>query len=137
MGNWATVAYWAIRCNRRNSQATERRTRAGGKQAGSIGFWLRQFKMSPGCNIGYRKDIARRLPVLLIFLSAVAAPAQTCLTTSDMDEPTRNALVATGKRFYDLAAHGDAASLRQDAIASLATNFSGIEAAIRENQANL
>jgi hypothetical protein len=75
--------------------------------------------------------------VLLIFLSAIAAPAQTCLTTSDMGDATRNALVATGKRFYDLAAHGDAASLRQDAIASLATSFSGIEAAIRENRASL
>lgn len=54
-----------------------------------------------------------------------------------MDEATRSALVATGKRFYDLAAHGDAASLRQSAITSLATNFSGIEGAVKDNQANL
>jgi hypothetical protein len=74
---------------------------------------------------------------LLIALSAIAAPAQTCLTTNDMDEATRSALVATGKRFYDLAARGDAASLRQSAITSLATNFSGIEGAVKDNQANL
>jgi hypothetical protein len=74
---------------------------------------------------------------LLIALSAIGAPAQTCLTTNDMDEATRSALVATGKRFYDLAAHGDAASLRQSAITSLATNFSGIEGAVKDNQANL
>ena len=69
--------------------------------------------------------------------SAIAALAQTCLTTSDMDEAERSALVATGKRFFDLAAHGDAAALRQNAITSLATNFSGIENAVKDNQANL
>jgi hypothetical protein len=68
---------------------------------------------------------------------SIAAPAQTCLTTSDMDEGTRSALVATGKRFYDRAAHGDTASLQQSAITSLATNFSGIENAVKENHANL
>jgi hypothetical protein len=68
---------------------------------------------------------------------SIAAPAQTCLTTSDMDEATRSALVATGKRFYDLAAHGDAVLLQQSAITSLATNFSGIENAVKENHANL
>jgi hypothetical protein len=73
----------------------------------------------------------------LISVLSIAAPAQTCLTTSDMDEATRAALVATGKRFYDLAAHGDAASLQQSAISSLATNFSGIENAVKENHANL
>jgi hypothetical protein len=74
---------------------------------------------------------------LLISLSAVAAHAQTCLTAEDMDEATRAALVTTAKRFYDMAARGDAASLQQNAISSLAANFSGIEGAIKENQANL
>jgi hypothetical protein len=73
----------------------------------------------------------------LISLSALVAHAQTCLTTSDMDEATASALVATATRFYDMAARGDAAALRQSAIAGLASNFSGIENAVRENQANL
>jgi hypothetical protein len=77
------------------------------------------------------------LLALLITWSAIAARAQTCLTTSDMDEATRSALVTTGKRFYDMAGHGDAAALRQNAITSLATNFSGIENAVKDNQANL
>jgi hypothetical protein len=63
--------------------------------------------------------------------------AQTCLTTSDMDEATASALVGTATRFYDMAARADTASLRQNAIASLASDFSGIENAVRENQANL
>jgi len=73
----------------------------------------------------------------LISLSAALAHAQTCLTTSDMDEATASALVATATRFYDMAARGDSAALRQNAIASLASNFSGIENAVKENQAKL
>ena len=54
-----------------------------------------------------------------------------------MDEPTRTALVTTAKRYFDMAARGDSASLRQNAIASLASDFSGIETAVKDNQANL
>ncbi|MGH9536843.1 MAG: hypothetical protein ACRD3H_02910 [Terriglobales bacterium] len=79
----------------------------------------------------------RWLPALLLAFCAITSSAQTCMTSGDMDEATRNALVATARRFYDMAAHGDSASLRQNAITSLATNFSGIENAVKENQANL
>ncbi len=54
-----------------------------------------------------------------------------------MDEATASALVATATRFYDMAARGDSAALRQTAIASLESNFSGIENAVKENQAKL
>jgi hypothetical protein len=54
-----------------------------------------------------------------------------------MEQSSRSALLTTAKRFYDMAARGDSASLRQNAIISLASNFSGIENAVRENQANL
>jgi hypothetical protein len=73
----------------------------------------------------------------LISLSTPLAHAQTCLTTSDMDEAAASPLVATATRFYDMAARGDSASLRQNAIASLASDFSGIENAVKENQARL
>ena len=63
--------------------------------------------------------------------------AQTCLTASDMDAASRTALVSTGQRFFDMAARGDSTSLQQNAIASLASNFGGIEAAVRDNQVTL
>jgi len=88
-------------------------------------------------NIGYPRNYATWLPALLICLSALGAQGQTCLTTSDMGEATTSALVSTATRFYDMAARGDSAALRQNAIASLASDFSGIESAVRENQANL
>ena len=54
-----------------------------------------------------------------------------------MDPATASALAATAKRLYDMAARGDSASLRQNAMASLASNFSGIESAVKDNQPNL
>jgi hypothetical protein len=73
----------------------------------------------------------------MLILSAEFVHAQTCLNASDMDEPTRTALVNTAKRYFDMAARGDSAGLRQNAIASLASDFSGIETVVKDNQGNL
>jgi hypothetical protein len=73
---------------------------------------------------------------ILIILSG-ALQAQTCLTSDDMDIPTKTALTTTGQRYFDLVAKGDSATLRQSAIPSLAGDFSGIEGAVKENQPNL
>jgi len=54
-----------------------------------------------------------------------------------MEEATASALMTTATRFYDMTARGDSAALRQNAIASLASDFSGIENVVKENQANL
>jgi hypothetical protein len=79
-----------------------------------------------------------RLGLSLLFFLALpgATFAQSCLAAGDMDEATRAALVNTAKRYYDMASRGDSASLRQNAITTLASDFSGIEAAIKDNQAN-
>jgi len=65
------------------------------------------------------------------------ARAENCLTASDMDAATRNALTGAGTRYFDLVARGDAASLRQNSIPSLASDFSGIEGTVKENQSAL
>ena len=72
----------------------------------------------------------------LVWISATVH-AQTCQTATDMTATVRSALEAAGKRYFDMAAHGDSASLKQNAIPSLASNFSGIETAIKDNQAAL
>jgi len=71
-----------------------------------------------------------------LILCAGFAHAQICLTTGDMDEPARSALMNTAKRYFDMAARGDSAALRQNSIASVASDFSGIETAVKDNQAN-
>jgi hypothetical protein len=83
-----------------------------------------------------------RLPLVLSVLIVSAlltgfACAQTCFTAADMDEPTRTALQNAGKRYFDMAAKGDSASLKQNAISRLASDFSGVENAIKDNQADL
>jgi len=73
--------------------------------------------------------------LLLCAVLSVPTHAETCLSSSDMGEATRSALMNTATQYFDLAAKGDSASLQQHAIASLASNFSGIENAVKENQA--
>jgi len=70
-------------------------------------------------------------------LLLIHASAQSCLTSSDMDQPTRSAIEAAAKKYFDMAAHGDSAGLKQNAIPSLASGFSGVENAVRDNQENL
>jgi len=78
-----------------------------------------------------------------IFLAAVysaiasTAIAQTCQTSSDLDEATRTALSASAQRYFDMAAKADIASMRQSSIPSLASDFSGIENSIRARQSEL
>src|SRR5207247_11276161 len=86
------------------------------------------------CHVRVRRS-ARVILVSALIFSHFAA-AQTCLTAADMDEPARNALVSTAKKYFDMAARRDAASLKQNAIASLASDFGAIETAIKDNQAN-
>src|SRR5882724_925249 len=77
-----------------------------------------------------------QLAVLFLFLVAPTM-AQTCVTTEEMDAATKSALTSTAQRYFGMVGKGDVASLRQNAIASLAANFGGIEAAVTENKANL
>ena len=72
--------------------------------------------------------------VVLLGLTA-AVHAQTCQSASDLDPAVRTALETTAKRYFDFAARGDSATLQQNSIAAVAANFSGIEAAVKENQA--
>jgi hypothetical protein len=65
---------------------------------------------------------------------ALFAQAQTCFTSADMDEPTRAALQNAGTKYFDMVSHSDSASLERNAIASLASDFSGVENAIKDNQ---
>ncbi len=52
-----------------------------------------------------------------------------------MDVSVRTALEAVAQRYFEMSARGDAAALRQNSIAAVASSFAGIEAAVKENQA--
>jgi hypothetical protein len=75
--------------------------------------------------------------IALLAGSASNALAQSCETSTDMDDAARTAITAAGQRYFDMAAKGDTASLRQKAIPSLSSDFSGIESTIKDHQADL
>lgn len=80
---------------------------------------------------------SRCFAVCLVLLAAGfarMAQAQTCLTKSDMDAPTSSALESAGKRYFDMAARGDTATMKQNAISGLAANFSSVESAVKDGQ---
>jgi hypothetical protein len=76
------------------------------------------------------------LLVTSIVLCAGVAGAQTCETADEMGAAPRSSLIAAGQQFFDWTAKGDVASMRQNAIPSLASDFGGIEGAIKESQSN-
>ena len=73
----------------------------------------------------------------LLILLARTLQAQTCQTSSDMDAATRTAITTAAQRYFDMAAKNDAASLKQNAIPSMASDFSGIESLLKERQPDL
>lgn len=80
-----------------------------------------------------------KAPIFSIILGALVfsplgAFSQSCQTSSELDDASRATLTSAGLRYFDLAAKGDVASLRQNAISSLAADFSGIETTIKNHQ---
>ena len=73
----------------------------------------------------------------VLLLAATNLNAQTCLAAGDMEEATKTALLNTAQSYYDSIARGDSATLRQNAIAGIAADFSGIETAVKDNQSDL
>lgn len=77
------------------------------------------------------------LALCLVFFSTVSAGAQSCQTSGELDAATLASVTAAGQRYFGLAAKADAASLRQNSIPSLASDFSAIETTIKDHQQDL
>lgn len=72
-----------------------------------------------------------------LLFSAAIARAQSCQTASDLDDATRTAITGAAQRYFDMLAKGDSATLRQNAIPSLASDFSGMETTVKDHQPEL
>lgn len=75
--------------------------------------------------------------VLVIGSWNFQAQAQSCQTSSDLDDATRSAITTAAQRYFDMASKGDSASMRQNAIPSLMSDFSGIETALKDHAKEL
>lgn len=88
-------------------------------------------------------NLARSLnSALWIALSALAfspviVRAQSCQTSSDLDDATRTAITSAGQRYFGMAVKGDVASMRQNSIPSLASDFSGVENTVKDHEQDL
>jgi len=78
-----------------------------------------------------------RLALSLLVGSSVRASGQSCQAGEELETPMRTSLEAAALQFFGFAAKGDAAGLRSFAIPSVADNYSGIAAAVQDNQAAL
>ena len=75
--------------------------------------------------------------LILLAGATGSGSAQNCQVSSDLDDAVRTAITAAGRRYFDMAAKGDTTSLRQNAVASLSSDFSGVEATIKDHQPDL
>jgi hypothetical protein len=78
-----------------------------------------------------------RIALGAILLGAAGAGAESCLTAGDMDAATRSAIVSAAQRYFGMAANGDAAGLSQNATAAVASDFSSIEAALKNHRTEI
>jgi len=74
---------------------------------------------------------------MLLAFSSVRAQTENCLSATDMDAPMRSGLVSAAQKDFQLVTRGDSATLRQSSIPSVADNFDGIAASIKDNQSAL
>lgn len=78
-----------------------------------------------------------RLWLLLLAGLALAPAARAgCIAGADLDPATRAALERAAQGYFQMAARGDSAGLRQSATAALASDFAPVEAAVRGYQAS-
>ena len=83
------------------------------------------------------RPAARWILLWTLALSPFSARAQSCQTSSELEDAPRAAIAAAAQRYFDMAAKADVVSLRQNAIASLAADFSVVEARVKDRQDDL
>lgn len=81
------------------------------------------------------------LPALIMATAMAVSPttshAQSCETFEELDAATKAAILSAGQRYFDMAAKGDVASLRQSSIPSLAAAFADVEIRVKDGQQDL
>ena len=66
--------------------------------------------------------------------SPLSARSQSCQTSGELEDTTRTSITSAGQRYFDMAAKADVASLKLNAIPTLAADFSAVEATVKDHQ---
>ena len=85
----------------------------------------------------YRPVAVFCMALCALFFSAINASAQSCQTSTEIEDAPLAAITRAGQRYFDMAAKADVASLRQNSMPGLASDFSGIETTIKDHQQDL
>jgi hypothetical protein len=85
----------------------------------------------------YLKVFALGCALWVLTLLPSDVQAQSCLTSGELDDASRTAITSAGQRYFDMASKDDVASLRQNSVSTLASNFSGVEAVVKERHDDL
>lgn len=82
----------------------------------------------------YRRCVLWFTVVLAVILLSLPSLAQSCLNATDLDVPTRTAIEGAARQYFDMAARGDVAGLKANAIPAIAGDFGSIEQAVVTNK---
>jgi hypothetical protein len=72
--------------------------------------------------------------LLAVTITAPSLKAQNCTSGADWDVPTRNAVEAAARQFFDMSTRGDVAGLKANSISAIAGDFGSIEQAVVTNK---
>lgn len=99
---------------------------------------LMKIKAEPNMNRAPRLRFLAVWSVAALFACLTSrVQAQSCQTATELDEAIKSAITNAAQKYFTMAAGGDAASLKQNAIASLAGDFAGIEGLVKLRQPDL
>jgi hypothetical protein len=96
---------------------------------------MEKSRILPNLLFEWRATAGAALLLLLVTFSQ-AAGAEACKMGSDLDAATQSALDKTAQNYYQMAAGGNAAALKQVSIPAVSGDFSGIESVIAERKAD-
>ena len=89
-------------------------------------------------SFGYRSTCCRLLRIGFLLVAVMATVptvrAQSCTSGADLDVPTRNAVEAAARQFFDMSSRGDVAGLKANSIPAIAGDFGSIEQAVVTNK---
>lgn len=81
------------------------------------------------------KPLKRKVFLTIVALAAgIPAWAQSCETRDEIPAPSRTAVESAAQQVFDQAGRGDVNALREGAIPSLQSNFTGIAGAVNDNK---
>src|SRR5215470_17011414 len=84
---------------------------------------------------GFRSMPARMyLALLLAFAFVSRMAAEQCSNAVEMDAASRNAIERSALQLFDALSKNNTAAVQQSSIASLASNFAGLQNAMAQNQ---